>query len=138
MYAEIARGYYRALDEGAHEEVASLFALDARYVRPEKVGAIERGAPKARELRESVGRDAIHDFAANAARVALERNTDVRHRIGAVDQLGHRVFVEGRVPSPDGGPDVLFFAHFDFDPATRLITRYVAVANETSPDLSRG
>ena len=138
MYAEIAKGYYRALDEGAYEKVASLFALDARYVRPEKVGAIERGAPKARELRESVGRDAIRDFAANAARVALERNTDVRHRIGAVDELGHRVFVEGTVPSPDGGPDVLFFAHFDFDPDTGLITRYAAVANETSRDPSRG
>jgi ketosteroid isomerase-like protein len=138
MYAEIAQQYYVALDAGAYDEVASLFAIDARYVRPEKVGSIERGQAKARELRESVGRDQIREFAANAARVALERATDVRHRIMAVDETGHRVFVEGIVPSPDGGPDVSFFAHFDFDPDTSLITRYAAVANETACSPSAG
>jgi ketosteroid isomerase-like protein len=136
MYGEIARRYYKALDEGAYDEVASLFALDARYVRPEKVGAFERGAAKARELRKSVGREAIREFAANAARVAIERNTNVKHRIGAVDEHGSRVFVEGTVPSPDGGPDVQFFAHFDFDPDTGLIARYAAVANESALRLS--
>jgi ketosteroid isomerase-like protein len=136
MYADIAKRYYQALDEGAYDEVASLFAQDARYVRPEKVGTIERGAAKARELRASVGREAIREFAANAARVALERNTDVKHRIGVVDEKGQRVFVEGTVPSPDGGPDVQFFAHFDFDRESGLITRYAAVANETAVDLS--
>ena len=138
MFAEIAQQYYAALDAGAYDEVASLFAADARYVRPEKVGSIERGHAKARVLRESVGRDEIREFAANAARVALERATTVAHRITAVDETGHRVFVEGIVPSPDGGPDVSFFAHFDFDPDTGLITRYAAVANETARFPSTG
>jgi ketosteroid isomerase-like protein len=138
MYAEIAQQYYLALDAGAYDEVASLFAADARYVRPERVGSIERGQAKARELRESIGRDEIRAFAANAARIALERATNVRHRITAVDEAGHRVFVEGIVPSPDGGPDVSFFAHFDFDPDSRLITRYAAVANETIRSISTG
>ena len=68
MLVDIAVQYFQALDDGAYDAVAQLFSPDASYVRPQKTGTVERGAPKARQLRESVGREARRALLAVSSR----------------------------------------------------------------------
>jgi ketosteroid isomerase-like protein len=126
------RRYYDAIDEGDYAGVGRCFAPDAVLVRAEKVAPVESGRPKARQLVVSHGRAEIEHFVQIQAEQAAARGADIRHRITSVVTAGDRCFVEGAVPSPEGGADVVFFAHATVG-ADGLISRYVAVSNE-SPD----
>ena len=130
--ADPLRRYFAAIDEGDFEAVGRCFATDAVYVRAEKVEPVLPGRPKARQLVVSHGRAEIEAFARTQAELAEARGARITHRLLSVVTAGDRCFVEGAVPSPDGGADVVFFAHATVGD-DGLISRYAAVSNE-SPD----
>ena len=128
------RGYYAALDAGNIEAALAVFALEAVYVRAEKVGVVVADQATARQLVVSRGRDEIRDFMQRQDDAARARGAAIRHEILAITYIGRRCFVDGVVPSPDGALDVVFFAHAVFD-TVGLVRYYAAVANESPPNL---
>lgn len=126
------RRYYAAIDASDYATVAACFAVDVVYVRAEKASPVIAGRPKARQLVVTRGRGEVEAFVRSQAEQAAARGATITHRIVSVVTAGDRCFVEGAVPSPDGGPDVVFFAHATVGP-DGLISRYAAVSNE-SPD----
>jgi hypothetical protein len=123
------RRYFEAMDVPDYQAVGRCFAADAVYVRADRVGAPQPGVPAGRQLVVTQGRGEIEAFARTAADLAIARGSTITHRIVSMSTSGDQCFLEGAVPSPDGGPDVVFFAHATVG-ADGLIQRYVAVANE--------
>jgi SnoaL-like domain len=124
------RDYFAALDAGDVDAAVASFAADAVYIRPTKVGTITIGEEKARRLVVSRGRAAIRQFIEEQDAAARARGASIRHRILSVVVAGRECFVQGIVPAPEGGLDVVFFAAATLG-ADGLISRYAAVANES-------
>jgi ketosteroid isomerase-like protein len=123
------RRYFAAMDVPDYTAVGRCFAEDAVYVRADRVGPTQPGQPQGRHLVVTNGRAEIEAFARLAAELAVARGSKITHRIVSVATAGDQCFLEGAVPAPDGGPDVVFFAHATVG-ADGLIHRYIALANE--------
>lgn len=103
---QAVRRYYELVDDGAYDELVSLFASDVRYERPGQ-GAIE-------------GREALREFYEGGRPLS-----NGSHTVLSVTREGDTVAVRGRFEGDQAGESVAFgFADFHVFADGEIAERY--------------